>query len=280
MPVIAIIAQGAMGAGLARRLTEHGATVLTSLAGRSAASAQRAAAAGMRAVDDAALAEADIILSVLPPAEAMALATRLAPVLAAAPRKPLYADCNAISPDQAREIGEVIAATGAPFVDGGIIGGPPSTDGYTPTLYIAGSEAPRLLSLNDLGLKLRLIEGPIGAASGLKLCYASITKGFAALGYASILAATRHGAAAALQAELAASQPALLAWLARFIPTTYDKAWRFEGEMAEIAAFLGPDHAEAGIYQGAAGLYHRLAADRAGDSAEIAAMEAFFALPR
>ena len=124
-PTVAVIAQGAMGAGFGRRLTGRGVTVLTSLAGRSARSAERAAAAGMRAVTDAEIAGADIILSIIPPAEARALAERLAPHLAAAARKPLYVDCNAISPGTARAVAAVITASGACFADGGIIGGPP-----------------------------------------------------------------------------------------------------------------------------------------------------------
>ncbi|MEN0074647.1 MAG: NAD(P)-binding domain-containing protein, partial [Paracraurococcus sp.] len=92
MAVIAIVAQGAMGAGIGRRLTSRGATVLTGLAGRSAASARRAAAAGMRDAAPEALAAADIFISDLPPAEARACAAWLAPALRAAERKAVYVD--------------------------------------------------------------------------------------------------------------------------------------------------------------------------------------------
>ena len=73
---VAIVASGAMGSGVAQRLTENGVTVLTSLAGRSEASAKRAKAAGMRAVDDAQLMEAELFLSIVPPGDARALAER------------------------------------------------------------------------------------------------------------------------------------------------------------------------------------------------------------
>lgn len=273
MAVIAIQAQGAMGAGMGRRLTQHGATVLTSLAGRSAASARRAAEAGMRDATPEEIAGTDIVLSVLPPAEAKACAAWLAPALAAAPRKPVYVDCNAVSPATAEEVAAIVAQTGAPFVDGGIIGGPPREDGYTPVLYVSGEEAGRLAPLREHGLDVRVTPGPIGAASALKMSYAGITKGLVALSSAMMLAATRAGAAEGLRAELERSQPQLLAWFNRMVPPMYDKAYRWVGEMEEIAAFTGPE--AAAIYQAIARFYEDMAADHAGPRERTAALSVF-----
>ena len=127
MAVVAIIAQGMMGAGIGRRLHESGAEVRTLLRGRSGASAERAAAAGMRPAADerALLAGADCFLSILPPGEAEPLARQLAPAFAGLDAKPTYVDCNAVSPQTAIRIGAIVTATGARFVDAGIIGGPP-----------------------------------------------------------------------------------------------------------------------------------------------------------
>lgn len=277
MAVIAIIAQGAMGAGIGRRLAQRGATVLTSLAGRSTASAQRAAAAGMRDAPPAELAGADIFLSVLPPAEAKACAAWLAPALEAAPRKAIYVDCNAVSPATAAEVAAIIGPTGAAFVDGGIIGGPPREDGYTPVLYVAGPEADRLGVLGEHGLDIRVTPGPIGAASALKMSYAGITKGLVALSSAMMLAATRAGAAEGFRAELARSQPQLLAWFGRMVPPMPDKAYRWVGEMEEIADFTGPE--AAAIYQAIAGFYEGMAADQAGTREKAAALAAFLKDP-
>jgi 3-hydroxyisobutyrate dehydrogenase-like beta-hydroxyacid dehydrogenase len=113
-PVIAVIAAGDMGAAVGARLVEHGCRVLTSLAGRSAASRARAEAAGMADGSDAALAAAHMILSIVPPGDALALAERLAPALAAAAVKPLYVDCNAISPQTALRVAAAVEEAGAP----------------------------------------------------------------------------------------------------------------------------------------------------------------------
>ena len=103
-PKVAIIAPGNMGAAVARRLSEHQVGVLTSLAGRSEASVKRAHEAGMSAVEERALAEADFLLSIVPPGEALTLARRLAGVLTAANKKPVYVECNAVNPQDRKSV--------------------------------------------------------------------------------------------------------------------------------------------------------------------------------
>ncbi len=276
-PVIAILSQGAMGAGVAARLVAHGVTVLTCVEGRSEASATRAAKAGMQPVPEAGLARADAFLSILPPAQAVATAERLAPLFAGAPKPPLYVDCNAISPETMGRVAALLGRHGLRVADAGIIGGPPR-EGYAgPVIYASGPEAPFLATLlAGRGLDLRVVEGPVGAASALKMSYAGITKGLVAIGSAMMLAATRAGAAEALHAELASSQPALAAWFARMVPSMFDKAYRWAGEMEEIADFTSADQAAPQIYRGAAALYDHLAT--APGAEDVAALRAFLAL--
>ena len=78
-PAVAIIAAGEMGSAVGARLAEHGVKVTTSLAGRSGASAARAERARMVPVadDDTLVGEADYVLSICPPGEAVALARRI-----------------------------------------------------------------------------------------------------------------------------------------------------------------------------------------------------------
>jgi L-threonate 2-dehydrogenase len=118
-PVVAVIAPGAMGAGVGKRLADCGAKVLTSLAGRSTATVARAGLAGMVEAADKAIAAADFVLSILPPGEALALAQHLAPALTASNAKPVYVDCNAINPSTVERVAAAIAPTGSPFVDAG-----------------------------------------------------------------------------------------------------------------------------------------------------------------
>jgi len=276
MPLtVAIVAAGAMGSGVAQRLSENGVAVLTSLAGRSEASAKRAKAAGMRAVDDAQLMQADLFLSIVPPGEARALAERFAPILAAANRKPVYVDCNAVSPPTMRGIAEVVVATGAAFVAAAIIGPPPKPGSTNTKIYVSGPAARDVLRLNEHGLIVRLLDGPLTAASALKMSYAGITKGFTALAAAMMLAATRDDAADALKAELAESQPAMTQWLDRQMPNMYGKAYRWVAELDEIGAFVGEEFPEHAILTAAARFYQRIADDYAGKKDEVALLESF-----
>ena len=265
MAVIGVIAQGTMGSAVGRRLRENGAEVRTLLSGRSPASAERARAAGMVAATDARglLEGADFFLSILPPGEAEPLARRLAPTLEALDTKPVYLDCNAVSPQTAIRIGEIIASTGAHFVDAGIIGGPPRPGYKGPSIYASGEHVREALPLRDWGIDLRAIDGPIGAASGVKMSYAGITKGTTAIAAAMLLGAARFGCAEALIAELADSQPQMLARMRTGIPGMYDKAYRWVAEMEEISDFLEKNPPSRDMYAAIARLYDYLAAAHA-----------------
>jgi L-threonate 2-dehydrogenase len=258
---IAVIAQGSMGAGVGKRLHESGAEVRTLLGGRSAKSAERARAAGMiPASDEKAMLEgADFFLAILPPSEVENLARQLAPVLSALPKKPIYVDCNAISPQTAARVAAIVEPTGAKFVDGGIIGGPPRP-GYSPAIYASGPASGETAVLRDWGIDWRVIDGPVGAASGLKMSYAGITKGTTAIAAAMLLGAARFGCGEALIAELSKSQPEMLERMRANIPRMYDKAYRWVGEMEEISDFLGANPPSSDMYAAIARLYEFLAA--------------------
>lgn len=269
---IAILAPGEMGAAIGTRLTAGGARVITSLSGRSAATAARVRTAGLEVADTdhALVAEADLVLSVVPPGEAVAVAKRLRPELARIATKPVYVDFNAVSPDTARHIAAALADTKCPFVDGGIIGPPPSPSGRT-VFYVSGDAADRVAKLREHGLDVRLLDGAVGAASALKMSYAGITKGLTALGAAMMLGATRAGCAANLATELAESQPHLAKWLTRQVPAMFPKAYRFVAEMEEIADFLHTDRPAGEIYHAIALFYARLASSEGADDLDTLA---------
>jgi 3-hydroxyisobutyrate dehydrogenase-like beta-hydroxyacid dehydrogenase len=277
---IGVIAMGEMGSAVARRLRERGATVMTSLAGRSAASAARAEKAGAIPVstDDELVAQAGFILSIVPPGDAVALAQRLAPALLRAQRKPVYVDCNAVSPGTAERIGMALKDTGCRYVDAGIIGPPPSATART-IFYASGEGAREFERLASYGLTIRVMEGPIGAASAMKLSYAGITKGCTAIGSAMMLGATRGGTADALLQELSESQPMLLNWMRGFVARMPPKAYRWVAEMEEIADFLDGDPAAQDMYRGIARFYQAIATavDTPKPDDAVAQLEAFCA---
>src|SRR6516165_246693 len=208
--VIAILSPGVMGSAISVRLVESGARVLTSLDGRSVATVSRARAAGIENVAPETIATADLILSIVPPSEAVALAKGLVTLLSRSRHKPVYIDCNALSPKTKIEIAGILAETGCDIIDGVIVGAPPQPGEKGPRIYISGDRSDRAFVLRRLGLDLRQIDGPIGAAAALKMSYAGINKGVIAIGTAMLLAASRSDAAAGLYRELAESLPRLL----------------------------------------------------------------------
>ncbi len=268
-PIVAMIGAGEMGAAVGRRLKLRGAHVLISVKGRSSESERRVRRAGLEIVDDdaALVRNADFVLSIVPPGVAVEIARRYRGALDAAAKNPIFADCNAISPATARRIGEVLSGCKCRYVDAGIIGGPPPEDlnAAGPRFYASGGHARDFADLARFGLDIAVLDGPIGAASGLKLSYAGLTKGSIALGAAMIAAASRDGLADALRDELARSQPQILGRLARQVPAMFPKAHRWVAEMREIAEFLDGDDRGAMIYEGAARLYDRIAAENSHD---------------
>ena len=251
-PVVAVIAPGAMGAAVGKRLADNGLKVLTSLNGRSPETVARAKAAGMASASDEEIAASDFILSILPPGDALALAERFVPALKASNAKPVYVDCNAINPKTVERVAAAIAPTGCAFVDAGIIGSPPKPGDAGPRIYASGAAAQRFAALRDFGLDIRVLDGAMSAASALKMSYAGITKGTQAIGAAMMLAATRAGSADALFAELQSSQKELFPWLKRRSAMMPPKAYRWVAEMHEIADFVGDDPAARELYEGAA----------------------------
>jgi 3-hydroxyisobutyrate dehydrogenase-like beta-hydroxyacid dehydrogenase len=266
---IGLIGTGEMGSAVGARLRANGVEVVTSLSGRSAASADRIARAGITVAtsDDDVVAGSTFVLSIVPPGEAVAVAERYAPVIARMNGRTTFVDCNAIAPDTMAVVAGTVS--GAPCIDVGIVGGPPR-DGYTPKFYASGPDAGWLLALEDAGLAVRVLEGDIGLASAFKMCYAGISKGFTAIGTAMLAAAETHGLAGELEAELAESQPALKAWLDRQLPMMPPKAYRWVAEMHEIGRSTG-DPAARAMYDAFADLYAAIARER-GDGVRAEAL--------
>jgi 3-hydroxyisobutyrate dehydrogenase-like beta-hydroxyacid dehydrogenase len=274
-PVVAVIAPGAMGAAVGKRLVDNGLKVLTSLKGRSQETQARAKESGIGSASDEEIAASDFILSILPPGDALSLAQHFAPVLKASNAKPVYVDCNAINPATVDKVAAAITPTDCPFVDAGIIGSPPKLGDAGPRFYASGPAAPRFATLRDYGLDIRVLDGALSAASALKMSYAGITKGTQAIGAAMMLAATRAGSADALFAELSSSQKEMFAWFKRGLAQMPPKAYRWIAEMHEIAGFVAQDPAAHELYEGAAHFYEHIAEDFDGEKNDVAALTKF-----
>lgn len=224
-------------------------------AGRSRATVDRAGAAGLEAVPSLGeLAQlADVVVAICPPAAAAEVARDVV----AAGFTGIYLDANAIAPERSCSIGELFER----YVDGSLIGPPPTSPGAT-RLYLSGPA-----ELTDAVAELwqgtnvdaRSIGTEPGEASALKMAYAGWTKGSAALLLAVASLAQSESVMDALRTEWELSQRGLTARLKASAVATAPKAWRFAGEMQEIAATFAAAGLPDGFHLGAADLYERLA---------------------
>jgi 3-hydroxyisobutyrate dehydrogenase-like beta-hydroxyacid dehydrogenase len=233
---VGILSPGEMGSGVGTVLHQHGLRVLTCLGGRGPESRARAAQAGFEDVADLAqlVSECDLLLSILPPSVAGAVADQVGAAVRATGSDLLYVDCNAIAPGTASGIFRTVTAAGARFADGGIIGPPPTRPGNR--IFTSGPGAAEFAALGEFGLDIRVLDGDVGQASGLKMCYAAMTKGVQALGAELLVAARLLGVEDTLLAEQSEGDVATVRrFVERALQTMPPKAYRWIGEMEEIA---------------------------------------------
>lgn len=254
---VALLHPGNMGHTIGAAAAQGGNRVLWVSDQRSSGSRERARQAGLvetkmlcEAVDDS-----DVVLSVCPPHAAVDVARSVADVNFTG----LFVDANAISRQTAQQIETTVTATGASFVDGGIIGSPVKKPGTT-RLYLSGTRAAEVARLfSGSMLDARVIGETPGAASALKMTYAGWTKCSDALLLAIRALATKEGVDNALLEEWALSQPDLERRSLRAAAIAAPKAWRYVGEMREIAASFGAAKLPTGFHNAAADLYGQLA---------------------
>ena len=257
---IAILSPGDMGAGVGAALAAHGHDVLACVAGRSRETRERARRLGFRLAPDldSLLAEADLVLSILPPEAALGLARDVAAAMRRTGRAPPYADCNAVSPETARAIEALFEGTGAPFVDAGIIGAAPGPDRPPTRFYVSGEAAGLMDVLDGRGISVRRAGPEIGDASAVKMCYASITKGTNALHTAAMTVADALGVGETVRAEIGESLPAIMQHMRGTIPRLPADSGRWVGEMDEIARTYASVGATPKFHQGAAAVFRLL----------------------
>ena len=252
-----LVHPGEMGASIGAALKEQGADVVWVPAGRSDQTRARAEAAGLRAVAtlDELANDSDIVLSICPPHAAIAQAKE---VMACEPTGS-YVDANAIAPATAHQLQTMVESAGATFVDADIIGGPARPGGHT-RMYLSGREAPAIarLFVGSDRVETAVLGEETETASALKMCYAAWTKGTSALLIAIRAAAREMGVEEALLREWDRSQPGLAARSEAGALSSAPKAWRFVGEMTEIAKAFDDIGLPMDFALGAAEVYLRM----------------------
>ncbi|WP_405971901.1 DUF1932 domain-containing protein [Streptomyces sp. NBC_00988] len=247
---------GAMGARVGGEATRTGTRVLYVPTGRSPASLQRAREAGLEPAGslESALAASDFVLSVCPPHAAEDVAREVL----THPFRGVYVEANAISPDRTRRIAAACTERGVLMLDGAIVGGPPGP-GSTPRLYLSGDEeqvARVARAFKDTHVTARPLNASLGAASALKMAYASYQKSARVLAAVSHALAARHGVATELALEAGALTSNILAETDQ-LPSVAARAWRWAPELEEIAATLRTAGLPADMAEGAAAVLRR-----------------------
>jgi 3-hydroxyisobutyrate dehydrogenase-like beta-hydroxyacid dehydrogenase len=257
MTTVGLLHPGEMGSAVGASAVAGGAQVLWVSEGRGSASRARARDIGLEDAGDlgALVSRSEVILSVVPPHAALGMARAVGGL----GFRGLYVDANAVAPETAREIGRAVEAGGARFVDGGIIG-PANRKPGAARIYLSGPGAGAVAPLFAAGpVDGIVLDGPAGAASALKTAYAGWNKGSQALLAAIRAFAIAEGVDGALLAEWKVSMPELPARSVRAFQDNARKAWRFVGEMEEIARALAAVGLPAGFHGAAGDVYQRLA---------------------
>jgi 3-hydroxyisobutyrate dehydrogenase-like beta-hydroxyacid dehydrogenase len=256
MKKIGILHPGEMGISVAASAMNSGHQVYWVSTGRSEQTRQRAEKQTL--VELQSLSElcqiCEIILSICPPHAAEELARSVI----TEKYRGIYVDANAISPQRVKRLHQIMEENGIHFIDGSIIGGPAWKPNET-FLYLSGKDAEDISGCFLSGpLETRIIAGEVGRASALKMCYAAYSKGTTAL-LASILAtAEAFNVRDDLYRQWDLDDLDFSEQVNRRVIRTTPKAWRFTGEMKEIAATFENAGLPSGFHEAAAEVYHRM----------------------
>lgn len=253
---VGVLHPGMMGITVAATIQNGGHTVYWASEDRSEQTRQRAE---QHHLEDAGSVQelcnkVDVIISVCPPHAAEEVVRQ---VLSHSFRG-IYVDANAISPERALQIAELMEQAGVAFVDGGIVGLPTAHPGET-WLHLSGKRAEEIAALFTAGpMEMNIVGQEPGQASALKMCYAAYTKGSTALLSAVLAAADTMGVREQLERQWSNHWPGFAGETHNRIRNVTAKAWRFSGEMREIAATFQHAGMPAGFHQAAEEIYNRL----------------------
>ncbi len=263
---VAILSPGDMGHAIGQLLRENELRVLTCLSGRSSRTRELSQQAGITDVPnlEELVKQADVLMSVTVSEAVPGLCREIADAVKATGTDLLFAECNAIAPELSKKMEEVLSESGARYVDASIIGGPPR-NGSSPRVYVSGENATEFEQLRDFGLDVRNLGPQLGRASGIKMCYAAMTKGTTALQSELLIAAEKMGLTEELMAEFSGSQPAVVQRMEGWIPGMPAKSRRWVSEMEEIERTFSDLGMTPNIFKGVADMYRMIGATPLGD---------------
>ena len=260
MRTIGIVSPGAMGSAVGAAYRDAGRRVVATVAGRSERTRALAEAATLELLPDldAVVSDSDLVLSIAPPDQSLAIGAELVAAAARTGSRPLVSDWNAVSPDTVRELERTLAAGGLQLVDGSISGGPPRAD-YRTRVYLSGERADELAAGGPAWLDLRVVGAETGLASAVKMCTASVYKGYTALLAQALATAHAHGVLEQVLDDLHDSFPRQIDGAARLLAVSTTKAGRYVGEMLEIAATQASVGLTPALFEAMADVYGEIA---------------------
>ena len=237
MATVGVVSPGAMGSAMADALARGGARVIATLDGRSERTARLADRASVELLPDriAVVAQADVILSIVPPEAATAVAEMVRRTAKGTANKALFVEMNAIAPTTALQIESTVSEAGLETIDGSISGPPPWNPGTT-RMYLSGPRAQEIAALPFDGVDRIVVGDGVGSASAVKMSTASVYKGSTALLLQALRAAQTNGVLEHVLADLRTAAPELVANVERRLASAAAKSQRYVGEMHEIAA--------------------------------------------
>ena len=263
---VAILSPGDMGHAIGQLLKENELRVLTCLMGRSNRTKQLSEQAGITDVPNMndLVEQSDVLMSVTVSEAVPGLCREIADAVKATGTDLLFAECNAIAPELSKDMEGVLKAGGARYVDASIIGGPPR-NGSSPRVYASGDNASEFEQLRDFGLDVRNLGPQLGRASGIKMCYAAMTKGTTALHTELLIAAEKMGLTKELMAEFSGGQQAAVTRMEGWIPSMPAKSRRWVSEMEEVEKTFNDLGLTPDIFKGVADMYRMIGATPLGD---------------
>ena len=253
---VGLLSPGDMGHVVGQFLIAHGMPVLTCLEGRSERTRGLAAKAGIENVPtyDDLVRDADLILSIMVPGEAVNAARMVANSIRNTKETIVYVDCNAVAPDTGREIYRIIREAKSRYVDASIIGGPPRREGIT-KFYASGPHVEDFMILKDFGLEIRPLGSEVGQGKGIKMVYGALTKGLTAISTQLLMAAFQMGLYDSLESLFEETQGVQLQRMKSAIPNMPNRSRRWVSEMEEISKTYEAIGITPRTYEGAAEFY-------------------------